>query len=117
MAMNKRIKKKWVAALRSGKYKQAHGVLREINAFGTTTGFCCLGVLCNLHAIEHPKIAKKEKNPKYYMGEKETLPLAVAKWAGIDPYGIIKGYTDLVTLNDFDGRSFKYIANVIEEHA
>ena len=34
--------KKWVAALRSGKYEQAKGWLREGDKF------CCLGVACDL---------------------------------------------------------------------
>ena len=47
MLMNPEIKAKWVAALRSGEYKQAKGQLRIGNSF------CCLGVLCNLHAQAH----------------------------------------------------------------
>lgn len=41
--LNPEIKKKWVKALRSGKYNQCDGQLRQ----GDT--FCCLGVLCDLH--------------------------------------------------------------------
>jgi len=33
---------KWIAALRSGEYKQTKGALRKAD------GFCCLGVLCDL---------------------------------------------------------------------
>lgn len=40
--MNPEWKAKWVAALRSGEYKQTREFLR------TSTGFCCLGVLCDL---------------------------------------------------------------------
>lgn len=41
--MKKTIKKLWIKALRSGKYKQASGHLRK------NGGFCCLGVLCDLY--------------------------------------------------------------------
>lgn len=41
--MNPEIKAKWVAALRSGAYQQATGVLRDEKG-----GYCCLGVLCDL---------------------------------------------------------------------
>ena len=41
--MNQDIKKKWIAALRSGKYKQAQKVLRA-----GEDRFCCLGVLCDV---------------------------------------------------------------------
>ena len=40
--MDKKIKKKWLKALRSGKYKQGRDALRIGNKF------CCLGVLCDL---------------------------------------------------------------------
>lgn len=41
--MNKEVKAKWVAALRSGEYKQGKGRLKNIN-----NEYCCLGVLCAL---------------------------------------------------------------------
>jgi hypothetical protein len=42
----KAFRRKWVAALRSGKYKQGDGFLRS------EKGFCCLGVACDLAAPE-----------------------------------------------------------------
>jgi hypothetical protein len=112
--MNKEIKAKWVAALRSGKYKQTTGALRRGDSF------CCLGVLCNLHAEAHPKTAAKQKSINYYMGEGGVLPQAVLRWAGLGKYNVdvavkykdIK--TNLADLNDRKGLSFKQIANVIE---
>lgn len=47
--MNKDIKRAWVKALRSGKYKQGRKQLRNGN-----DEMCCLGVLCNLYAEAHP---------------------------------------------------------------
>lgn len=41
--MNPEIKARWVAALRSGEYKQGRGDLRRESG-----EFCCLGVLCDL---------------------------------------------------------------------
>ncbi len=40
------IKKKWVIALKSEKFKQANGVLKN------ELGYCCLGVLCEVQKIE-----------------------------------------------------------------
>ena len=40
--MDKALKQKWTKALRSGRYKQAQGVLKMDGAY------CCLGVLCNV---------------------------------------------------------------------
>lgn len=48
-----RVKKLWIDALRSGKYKQAVNALKDIKNDGTVRGYCCLGVLQELYNIEH----------------------------------------------------------------
>ncbi|WP_407306566.1 hypothetical protein [Acinetobacter sp.] len=68
---------KWIDALRSGEYMQTKGALRDMN------GFCCLGVLCNLHAQAHPEIAAEQQESHKYLGESMSLPLDVIKWAGM----------------------------------
>ncbi len=45
--MNPEVKQKWIGALRSGKYEQGTEKLRSVS------GYCCLGVLCDLYAQEH----------------------------------------------------------------
>lgn len=45
--MNKQLRDAWVAALRSGQYKQGVGTLRK----GDT--YCCLGVLCEVAKIPY----------------------------------------------------------------
>lgn len=42
MALDPEFKAKWVAALRSGEFKQTHGRLKS------EAGHCCIGVLCHL---------------------------------------------------------------------
>ena len=79
--MHPEIKAKWVAALRSGEYKQATGQLRR-NTRGKTS-FCCLGVLCNLHAQAHPEIAAQQTDPESYMCGTKCLPTAVMEWADL----------------------------------
>ena len=74
--MRPEIKAKWVAALRSGEYKQAQGQLR------TDAGFCCLGVLCELH--------RKEVDGSWvddtYQDMTDDLPNEVREWSGLhDP--------------------------------
>ena len=49
MAVNKAVIKRWVKALRSGKYKQGLGALKATDSEGKPR-YCCLGVLCDLHA-------------------------------------------------------------------
>ena len=40
--MNPELKQKWTEALRSGRYQQTNGYLRD------SCGYCCLGVLCDI---------------------------------------------------------------------
>jgi len=92
--MNKRIKKKWIKALRSGKYKQGKMVLHS-----TDNKFCCLGVLCDLYVKEKKSkwVNRKDKALKVIRGSNVSgfLPPSVQKWAGMDSlcgsYEIIDG--------------------------
>ena len=126
--MDKRIKKLWVEALRTGEYKKGVGSLRDVDSKGKTR-FCCLGVLCNLHALEHPKLAAKETDPRWYLGQDSLLPLKVAEWAGFEvtemlgfwkarSFGIDvkgRGYVkSLATYNDA-GDNFHEIADRIRK--
>lgn len=101
--------KKWIEALRSGKYKQGQDFLR------TEEGFCCLGVLCDV--LDSKKWA-----------EDSSRDVATGKawwiWNG-DSIAMITPHTyekvgidcadsyDLAQLND-DGLSFDSIAQYIE---
>lgn len=118
--MRKAIAMKWVAALRSGAYKQTTSRLRD------DKGFCCLGVLCNVHAQEHPKIAAKQTDPTMYLENGYTFPVEVMKWAGLSSdigekrnrgQLVISGdhYRHLASAND-NGISFTEIANWIEKN-
>lgn len=99
MPMNPEIKAKWVAALRSGEYKQTTGVLTEVNDDGTTS-HCCLGVLCELALQDglglevttaedqlvfatHPSESDRRTTVHSYDGTYSTLPYAVQYWAGL----------------------------------
>lgn len=110
--MNKKIKKAWVAALRSGKYKKGEGALRD-----EQNNFCCLGVLCNLHAQAHPDVAMYQ-NDMSYIGCTGVLPEDVQIWADLaqhDPEVMYKNEArSLASLNDA-GMSFKQIARIIEK--
>lgn len=43
--MNRKLREDWVTALRSGKYQQGRGRLKE------GTDYCCLGVLCDVSGL------------------------------------------------------------------
>lgn len=103
--MNKQIKQKWVTALRSGHYKQGQRQLRT-----RENEFCCLGVLCNIHAQEHLDFATRQLSPVMYDSAQAFLPDMVAQWAKI-PYSV---QLELAGMND-EGKSFNQIANYIEK--
>lgn len=113
--MNPKIKKKWLKALRSGEYKQTKGRLRK------GEGFCCLGVLCNLHAQAHPEIAAQQKYKKYYMWHSDLLPHEVQEWAGLSSDSgeytpnNSQYATSLAEKNDA-GAKFSELADIIEEY-
>lgn len=126
--MKPEIKKRWVEALRSGKYPQAKAALRN------KYGYCCLGVLCDL-AIEEgighwgEKCGESDVYPfitdNASESEWEVLPISVQEWAGLEdrnpttmtkdrPYKSVRPLR-LSALND-DGVSFNKIADLISEH-
>ena len=55
--MHEPIARRWVEALRSGEYGQTTHRLRDGEPGALGNGFCCLGVLCDLYAKEHPEAA------------------------------------------------------------
>lgn len=78
--MNKRVKKLWIKALRSGEFEQATNTLRE--GSGKSARYCCLGVLCELHR-RHSKEPGRWQGDMY-CGEAATLAQEVQTWAKID---------------------------------
>lgn len=77
--MNEDVKKKWIKALRSGKYKQTKGKLKS-----KYNSFCCLGVLCDLHSKTfRTKWDGLINGQIKYLGCGVRLPDEVAQWAGL----------------------------------
>ena len=122
--MNPEVKQKWIGALRSGKYEQGSEKLRSVS------GYCCLGVLCDLYAQEHNTEwefrGNEETNlqPQDYWNfdeESEFLPESVMNWAKLFRNPILRIEDDdmfevneeVSTLND-EGYSFSTIADLIE---
>ncbi|NBP02395.1 MAG: hypothetical protein EBU90_20210 [Proteobacteria bacterium] len=128
--MRKIIAKKWVKALRSGKYKQGKGYLKQFTSKNEPR-HCCLGVLCELYDQQMKKNHKKTLYTEE-MEDKSSgtsfvrfdlvdggLPRAVREWANmINPLGeFIKNdrVQYLADLND-DGKKFSTIADIIEKN-
>lgn len=108
--MTPELKAKWIAALRSGEYKQTKG--RLLRKWRGEDRFCCLGVLCEV--MEAPRTTGPSMNdqsgPGYDLNgifHDAELPCSVLS-AG--------DQNILVKLNDSHRRSFAKIADWIEEN-
>ncbi len=83
--------KRWIKALRSGKYKQIQGELE------TTKGFCCLGVACKLE-IEK---SKQQRIGGLLVGQTPSDQKRAPKWLQkINSDFAERTETSLVSLND-----------------
>lgn len=133
--MNPDVKAQWLEALRSDEFIQGREQLKgeiwnndedEVIDFE----YCCLGVLCELASRagvggwdntegRETRYATPAMVNGFPDRSWSTLPYGVQQWAGIsvcdpavrDPNG---GRTTLSALND-EGKSFEFIADVIEE--
>lgn len=121
--MNKRIKTKWLKALRSGDYKQGKNVLHSAGKRGNHK-FCCLGVLCDLYLNEKKKDWTEISDDRYTKlfsssTKREdyiVLPNNVKRWAGLKENNpsVNDGINTLAGYND-NGYTFKQIADIIEK--
>lgn len=103
--MKEEIAKKWVAALRSGKYKQGTGQLLKTSTNGLEY-HCCLGVLCELVAV-------KDDYWKYDV----VLPGAIATRVGMrTTSGELPGPQRGLSGRNDSGATFAVIADLIEQH-
>lgn len=113
MKPNKPLLRKWVAALRGGKYHQTKNRLCTID--GNQTFHCCLGVACRIakKAGLDVGILKNDSDVTFFYEDdyrKFSLPNQLAYKFGIT-------YSDqsfFVKIND-TGYSFKDIADEIEK--
>src|SRR6478736_3165412 len=134
--MNQEIKERWLAALRSGEYKQADGYLNIMSLDPEQTefdGFCCLGVLCEIAVADG--VVQKQRvagNSFFEYGDPErgdwdhsVLPVSVRDWAGLDDTNpsvnalseddnpdLMDAWSPVSEPND-NGSSFEEIANWI----
>jgi hypothetical protein len=109
---NKENIRKWVEALRSGKYKQGRGILRSVN-----DEFCCLGVACDVSQVAEWELC----TTRFRYITTTNLPPEVQDWLGIDNdevYLSLPDYEDNLTavaLNDRYRFAFDQISDAIEK--
>src|SRR3990167_9242979 len=72
--MKKSYAMKWIAALRSGKYKQGKGALHQVDR-SRYHKYCCLGVLCEVVGVE--RTLSSGGSFVDYTGAIHTLPAEV----------------------------------------
>ena len=106
MKIDKKDIRKWVRALRSGKYRQGQGQLQDC------IGHCCLGVACDVFV---PKIKQRRGFDGYLKGnlpdEQKYAPAWLKK---IDSHFFKKTNIGLPDLNDEDNFTFNEIADLLE---
>ena len=105
--MNQEIKKQWVAALRSGKYKQTRGFLIETSK-KEGLSYCPLGVLTRLCA------RKQKKSFSLISDGSGTLSDRVRRFAGLRADDPQLGRYTISERNDDLNQDFKQIARLIE---
>jgi len=139
--MNPEVAKKWAAELRSGRYGQTYGRLRETINDCDEPSYCVLGVLCEVHRMETGAGAWVPDTGNVgdwkYLDNHGELPGAVQEWAGlgrdcspiaVDLYPVLcdeakagcpdgKYMAGLVEANDEYGISFEKFADLIEAQA
>lgn len=106
--MDKKIKARWIKALRSGRYRQI-----QLDLADSENGRCCLGVLRTIcRNKSHHQNDAQMLSPEFC--EKVGLgPEIAAECAGTPPKKS-QGYLSL--LNDDKGYSFEEIADFIENN-
>jgi hypothetical protein len=102
--VKKELKKKWVKALRSGKYNQTTSSLKDYNSY------CCLGVLCEVAGL-------KFNEDGYYCRGLVAVDGGGLKATELKKFGLHhKTQSKLIDLNDEQHYNFNEIADYIEKN-
>ena len=102
LKMMNELTRKWLDALRSGKYPQSQYALKRLS------GYCCLGVACDVYDSTRWEMVPQGFK---YMGIVGFLPAVVA-----EEFGLSNTLIDTVmTMNDASNASFAEIADYIEK--
>ena len=117
--LDPKFKKKWLKALRSGKYQQTQGALRDLADNGEY-GFCCLGVALDLK-LKDTKTGWSgyRGHNSFLLTKTSTVSCDTTKWKQSNfakEIGLTAEAQDnLAGLND-EGGGFEQIADYIEDH-
>jgi len=112
--MNKPFIKRWIKALRSGKYKQGYGTLHNIDLDTGEEYFCCLGVAANIsrkceRSTDDGIVSYRYKGVTVW--DSSYLSDRFLKWIGISK----PDQDQLTKYNDVAGLTFTQIAQRLED--
>ena len=94
----------WVTALRSQKYKQGYGHLREIDLH------CCLGVACELQNVPFA-------DGGYIFGINAVMDMEIPEKKFYEWFGLpLSAQLYLADMNDIECKTFPEIAEYLEQH-
>ena len=108
--MKPELKKRWVKALRSGKFKKGKYQLRWQTEKGDV--YCCLGVLCAIEGVKWKKVVVLETVSYGVSGDIGSLAPSRQKQFGISDD--VQG--KLIKMNDVKNHSFAHIATWVEKN-
>jgi hypothetical protein len=125
--LDRKLKTKWVKALRSGKYKQGMETLCDIDPDTGKTTFCCLGVLAVECGVPNKTLENKDFLSNLRKAPKELkLPISMQNILasfndGLDDFSVRdldRKIAQAINPNVVFGkkRGFVWIANWIEKY-
>lgn len=107
MAMDPKLKREWVKALRSGEYEQAQRAMCVWN--GKKFAFCCLGVLADISVDGEWELSK---GVRYEI--RGSCSTSMPKHTLRNAVGLSEEDADVLANMNDDGKSFNQIAAHIE---
>lgn len=108
-----KLQKKWLKALRSGRYRQTTSSLCELES----GSYCCLGVaarVCGVPKSQLLDITDLSKKP-CLLKVKERLRLRDSNGLLLHGHGPKATYQSLTNVNDYERLTFDEIADFIEK--
>lgn len=113
--IKKKLMRKWIAALRSRRYKQGTGALRKKGPTARSVDrFCCLGVACNIINKDLWVTSELTSDDNYNYRFKEGLDVGMLRQSYLDKIGISRDVqSELIEMND-NRKKFYEIANYLE---
>lgn len=119
----------WIEALRSGKYQQGLGCLKEYKRVGEeqVPHYCCLGVLCEVAAQHRPELDVSWVDDDYENTTTKRVRVAMTSDGDrnesyppkviMDEVGIDYDFSrQLADMNDSYKYDFKIIAAILEQY-